>query len=81
MSERPKLKRDWVGRKVELLRTLRTRGGVEFTEGTVMVVSNNRGSLSLRAETPNQFGYWAGRIIRRVSEYDVRLLPIDRTHP
>lgn len=77
MTPRPRLKRDWIGRRVELLRTLRTRAGVTFPEGSIMVVSNNRGSLSLSLPEPNPSGSWEGRTIKRVSEFDVRLLPLD----
>lgn len=73
--ERPKLKREWIGRKVQLLRALRTRTGICFPEGSIMEVIGNKGSLSLRLPDPAPPGQREGRRIRRVSEADVRLLP------
>lgn len=35
----PKLKRDWIGRKVRLTRTVRTHGGDVWRKGSVAVVA------------------------------------------
>jgi hypothetical protein len=44
---KPKLKRDWRGRVVRLLREVKTNGGEVFPAGTVMVVLRNYSGLTL----------------------------------
>lgn len=49
--ERPRLKRDWIGRLVKLRRGLRN-GRTIFPKGLVMQVDSYRGTLSLETEKP-----------------------------
>jgi len=46
--------RDMVGKRVRLLRAMRTRGGTKFREGQLMdVVSTHRGRFELRTIRPS----------------------------
>ncbi len=47
---KPKLKRDWIGRRVRLLRKIETNGGSIFPAGTIMIVHDNHGGLRLKME-------------------------------
>lgn len=49
MSERPRLKRDWVGRKVRLACTVVNRLQ-RVPAGTVLTVTHNYGGLTLKGE-------------------------------
>lgn len=76
VAERPKRKKDWVGRRVRLRRDLENKGGNLFRAGEVMEVRRNFGGLELRtlAECTSCFkGHW--RTIKDISEADVELLP------
>lgn len=77
-AERPKLKRDWVGRYVRLRHDTKTRGGTTFPAGEVMRVTRNFGGLFLSALRPCAM---CGdcRLLRGVQERDVDLLPKDWT--
>jgi len=52
---RPKLKKDWVGLKVETLKTLRN-GMIEIPAGTVCEVERNYGGLALKAQKCEKCG-------------------------
>lgn len=69
-----KLKRDWVGLRVRLLISLRTRGGAVFRRGSVLIVSRNRGGLHLSRLHPGKDGMWQGRCIRCVHERSVEII-------
>lgn len=67
--------RDFVGRKVRLLRTLQTKGGTPFAQGTVLeVMSTCRGRFSL--QTKDDKGFATGGI-HHVNRKDLELLPED----
>jgi hypothetical protein len=68
----PKLKRDWVGRKVRTTREL-INGYVTIPRGTVATVTGNHGGLSLSTDACATCGVRCH--IRKVSEFDVDLLP------
>jgi hypothetical protein len=71
--KKPKLKRDWVGRKVKALRPLST-GRLAVPEGKILTVTRNWKGLTLVTDGCSNCGV---RIfITRVSEHDVELLPI-----
>jgi hypothetical protein len=71
------LQREWSGRRVELLCGLRTKGGIEFKAGEVLVSgSAYRGMLNLH-DPATMKGNLITRAINRVSKHDVRLLPLD----
>jgi hypothetical protein len=75
-TEVPKLKRDWIGRKVRTTVELRNGWGV-IPRDTVMTVQGNRSGLELIAEPCEHCGVRLS--ITRVSEYDVLLLPVGAT--
>ena len=76
MEKKPKLKRDWVHRRVRLLRKLETKGGVIFEKDEVMVVHRNFGGLELTTLTRCPKCERGHRhYIRKVHERDVELLP------
>lgn len=64
----PKLKRDWKGRRVKLLRTVSNRGGQVFRAGRVMEVQGFYRGLALK-------GLRSRTIITRVPVKWVELLP------
>lgn len=68
-----KLKRDWIGRKVRVLRALST-GRLAIPEGKIMTVTHSWKGLTLRADPCPSCG--GSIFITRVSEHDVELLPI-----
>ena len=76
-EKKPRLKRDWVGRRVALRRKLVTRGGEIFEAGTVMVVKRNYGGLTLEREILCRTcsTRWRGTV-KEVSEQGVDLLPV-----
>lgn len=76
MTEKPRLKKDWVGRRVSLLRRVVTKGGVIFEPGTVMVVERNFGGLTLEREILCEAcaSRWKGGVVG-VPERDVEILP------
>jgi hypothetical protein len=76
---KPRLKRDWEGRYVRLLRPIETKGGVIFAAGEVMQVTRNFGGLHLRTigfRCPTcERGFRRG--VSKVHESTVSLLPLD----
>lgn len=44
----PKLKRDWIGRKVRLIRDVETKGGKIYPAGLIMHVYKNFNGLHVR---------------------------------
>ncbi len=75
--ERPKRKKDWVGRRVRLRHDMENKAGNVFKAGEVMEVRRNFGGLELRTlyECESCFkGRW--RAIKGISESDVDLLPM-----
>lgn len=69
--KKPRLKRDWVGRKVRTVVMMRN-GNMEIPIGTVCEVTYNRGGLTLKTEPCDCCG--VAIYITRVPERDVRLL-------
>lgn len=69
---KPKLKRDWVGRKVRSLHAMQN-GYYVIPKGTVFVVVVNRGGLRLRTEPCKCCG--VSCFISKVRESSVELLP------
>ena len=78
MNEQPKLKRDWLGRYVRVRYDMQNNGGYQFKAGTVMkVIKNHMGlDLVIPIDCPHCHSQ-RYRVISRVHEYDVELLPID----
>lgn len=73
---KPKLKRDWVGRRVRLVNRVVSRGGKIFEAGTVMNVIRNHSGLHLTAEQVcDKCGLGDLHWVRGVSEDSVELLP------
>jgi len=73
MSEpQPRLKRDWVGRKVKTLRELRN-GNTLVPAGTVMEVSRNHSGLWLMTDGCSHCGVRV--FITKVPMSDVELMP------
>jgi len=82
MAQKPKLKRDWIGRYVRLLYRLETKGGSIFEEGEVMEVEAYYRGLSLQALRTCPHCYRQNRLrICRVQEECVSLLPLDYRPP
>jgi hypothetical protein len=80
VEKRPKLKRDWHGRHVRLLREIESEGGRIFDAGTVMKVTRNFGGLHLIAvaackDCTLRFRHQ----VQGIPEADVELLPADYT--
>lgn len=78
----PRLKRDWNGRYIKLLRKIETDGGVIFLAGEVMLVTRNFGGLHLNTVhqcSKCERGFRLG--IRKVPESWVTLLPKDYSPP
>jgi hypothetical protein len=82
MAQKPKLKRDWIGRYVRLLYQMETRGGSIFEEGEVMKVNDNHGGLTLEAvrACPHCRRLYRHQI-RKVSMANVILLPMNYQPP
>jgi hypothetical protein len=82
MAQKPRLKRDWIGRYVRLLCRLEARGGQIFEEGEVMRVEDNHGGLTLEAvrACPYCRRLYRHRI-RKVSMGAVILLPMNYQPP
>ncbi len=80
MVERPRLKRDWVGRYVRLRQAIETQGGTVFRAGEVMHVYKNHAGLGLRAvmDCPHCKRQYRMQITG-VHEENVELLPEDYT--
>lgn len=75
MGAKPKLKRDWVGRKVRLLRDIRTLGGKIMSAGTVMKVTRSYGGLHLKADKVcPHCGLGEEHRVKKVRERSVELL-------
>lgn len=72
MTPVPKLKRDWIGRKVRARRDLKNHV-VNVPEGAVLEVTDNHGGLSLTTEQCECCGVRV--FIRKVPEQAVVLLP------
>ncbi len=72
--KKPKLKRDWVGRKVRTRRELRN-GYVTIPVGTVCTVTYNHSGLSLSTDACGACGVQCH--IAKVPEHGVELLPAD----
>jgi len=68
---KPRLKRDWIGRKVRTLVELKN-GYVRIPAGTVMTVTYSRAGLSLESDPCEHCGVRAS--VNRVSERGVELL-------
>jgi hypothetical protein len=68
----PRLKRDWIGRKVRTRREIRNGLG-SVPAGTVMNVTDNRAGLALETKKCDCCG--VRFYVRRVAEADVDLLP------
>lgn len=79
MSNKPRLKRDWIGRHARILCDMETKGGTVFQAGEVLEVVNNHGGLTLKAmrTCPRCEARHRRRLISKVSEDDVHLLPLD----
>lgn len=74
---KPRLKRDWIGRHVRLVADMNTKGGTLFKSGTIMEVVQNRGGLTLRTTIQcKECNVGRYHYISKVNEYDVELLPI-----
>lgn len=71
-ARKPKLKRDWVGRRVQTLIELRNGWGV-IPAGTVLMVDRNHAGLALISDPCDHCGLAVS--IRRVPESAVELLP------
>lgn len=72
----PALKRDWVGRRVRLLRQVVTKGGVIFEAGEVMVVTRSFGGLHLEAVALcRHCGRGRRESVKGIHENAVELLP------
>lgn len=71
-SDWPRLAREWKGRLVRLRRPIRTNGGTEFDEGTILVVRSLTGSKLHLQDTPDAE---KSRYIRCAEMDDVELLP------
>ena len=74
MEGKPRLKRDWIGRKVRTLRELRNYWGM-IPAGTVCAVDDNHSGLRLATEPCDHCGVKI--YISRVPESDVELLPLE----
>ena len=68
---KPRLKRDWVGRRV-ITQAVLKNGLMEFPIGTVMEVTYSHGGLNLKSLPCPHCG--VSIFIRKVSELQVRLL-------
>ncbi len=76
--EKPRLKKDWEGRYVRLLKEIETRGGIILDVGEVMEVMRNFGGLNLSAVTQcENCNKHTRRYVTKVPEWNVELLPID----
>ena len=74
----PRLKRDWEGRYVRLLREVKNYGGDVVPAGAVMLVKRNYGGLDISRIAYCECCSVGTRIVvRKVSEHDVELLPKD----
>lgn len=71
----PKLKRDWIGRKVRTKVVLRN-GVMEIPEGTVLRVTHNHAGLRLVSDACEHCGVRV--YISKVPESDVVLLPQEK---
>ncbi|KKN36053.1 hypothetical protein LCGC14_0777480 [marine sediment metagenome] len=79
--KKPKLKRDWIGRRVRALRALSHGRFVDgrshhmaIPEGKILTVTHSWNGLTLRTDPCPSCG--VRLFITRVSEHDVELLPI-----
>ena len=74
--KRPRLKRDWIGRRVRLLRKMETVGGLMLPTGLVMKLEATwRGRFKLSVvRTCKHCGVGQRSSIARVRESDVELL-------
>jgi hypothetical protein len=76
MNEKPKLKRDWKGRKVRLREEIQTKGGTIFPAGMVLNVVQNRSGLTLETVMRCPTCEVSQRNwIKGVGEWKVELLP------
>lgn len=77
MTQKPRLKREWIGRYVRLLRTVKTRGGTIFLAGETLKVLNSFGGLTLlRQHVCEQCGRRTD-LVTKIAETEVELLPED----
>lgn len=77
MQSKPRLKREWIGRHVRLLRNVKTRGGNIFQAGETLKVINSFGGLTLlRQHVCEQCGRRSD-IVTKIAEMEVELLPED----
>lgn len=76
---RKMLKRDWIGRYVRLYQDVVTKGGTIFAKGEVLLVTQNRGGLTLEGIRicPTCESRYRRRVVSRVSEGSVILLAPD----
>lgn len=78
MGDLPKLKRDWIGRKVRTKNVLRNGNSI-IPAGTELIVADNHSGLRLRSEPCEHCG--VSIYITRVPESSVTLLPLEvETH-
>ena len=79
-EHRPKLLKDWEGRRVRMLRKHTTNGGLALPKGIILIVKGHwRGKLSLHlpADSDFQSSETHGLIIKGVDKHAVRLVPED----
>lgn len=77
MQKKPRLKREWIGRHVRLLRTVRTRGGTIFPSGETLKVLNSYGGLTLLRQHICEHCGRRADIVTKIAEIEVELLPED----
>lgn len=77
MTENPRKKKDWVGRKVRLLQDLENQGGFTFPRGSVMAVTRSFGGLWLEGlYLCTSCSGGRKRAISKIPESKVELLPV-----
>lgn len=74
---KPKLKREWIGRYVRLLRTVKTRGGNVFAAGEALKVLNSYGGLTLLRQHVCEHCGRRADVVTKIAETEVELLPED----
>lgn len=73
----PKLKKDWEGRYVRLLKGSMTYGGIRFDVGEIMRVKRNYNGLHLERVTRCPTCWRGRRETLSAQEWQVELLPLD----
>lgn len=77
MTQKPRLKREWIGRYVRLLRNVKTRGGTIFLAGETLKVLNSYGGLTLLRQHVCEHCGRRTDIVTKIAEREVELLPED----